>query len=212
MSAPFIAYFNLPAPRLLRLVHASAQPEELFASSFTSLRVLDMVVEEHFPWPTATLSNLVVLRLKNSQDTRRFCATSLFDLIKLARQLEELQLTEFLLLSGDSNGRPILHANLKSIQFIDCDLKFILQHLRFPNTTRLCVEGIGSGLDGKPFPLPSEGIDYFTPLEALPIPVLDQYIVTEVMVHMQAYLTDNIYLRLSFECGMGRSADFMIVF
>ena len=62
-SPSFIAYFNLPASELLRLIHTSPLPERLFALSFASLRVLDVSAKKYFPWST-TLSNLVTLRLK----------------------------------------------------------------------------------------------------------------------------------------------------
>jgi hypothetical protein len=212
MSTSFIAYFNLPAPRLVRLIHTPAQPEGLFASSFTSLRVLDASVGKHFPWPTATLSNLVILRLNNSRSTRRFCATSLFDLIKRTHQLEELQLIDFLRFSGGSSARPIVCTNLKSIHFIQCNVKFILQRLQFPNATSVHVESHGIGSDGEPDLPPSNGIGYFTPLESSPIPILDQQIVTGVTIHMQDWLADNICFKLDLRCGGGQMIDFRVMF
>ena len=207
LSAPFIPYFTLPAPRLLQLIHTQALPEGLFASSFTGLRVLDASVKKHFPWPTATLSNLGVLRLENSRPSRSFCATSIFDLIGRAHRLEELRLTGFLRFSGGFKAKRIPHASLKSIRFVQCNLKCILQHLRFPNATHLRVESYGSGLDGALAPPLSQGAGYFAPLEALPIPVLEQHSVTGVTTHMQNS-SANIYFALELKCGAGRTVDF----
>jgi len=212
MSAPFIAHFNLPAPRLLRLVHTPALPDRLFASSFENLRVLNASVKQHFPWPTATFPNLVALRLENANSTRRFSATSLFDLIGYANRLEELRLIDFLRFSGGSRTKPLTHANLKSIHFIQCNLKFILQQLEFPDATTLQVESYGTGLDGEPNPPPSRDIGYFMPLQARPIPVLNKHVVTGVTIHMQDWFTDNIYFKINLKCGVNRSVDLTTTF
>jgi len=212
MSAPFIAHFNLPAPRLLRLVHTPALPDRLFASSFTNLRVLNASVKQHFPWPTATFPNLVTLRLENVHSSRRFCATSLLDLIGYANQLEELRLIDFLRFSGGSRTKPLTHTSLKSIHFAQCNLKFVLQHLQFPNATTLRVESYGIGLDGELNLPPPKDTSYFTPLQALPIPVLDQHVVTGVTIHMQDWFTDDIYFKISLRCRASRSIDFTATF
>ena len=211
MTTPFITYFTLPAPRLLRLVHSPVLPEGLFSSSFTSLHILDASVKKHFPWPTATLSNLIALRLGNSRSTSRFCATSLFDLIGRAHQLEELRLTDFLRFSGGSKANPIVRASIKSIHFIQCNLKFILQHLQFPNATNLRVESYGIGLDGEPAP-PLSSIGYFAPLQAWPIPVLEQHSVTGVTIHIQDCFANNIYFTLELKCGEGQAVHFTTTF
>ena len=211
LSAPFIPYFTLPAPRLLQLIHTPALPEGLFSSSFTRLRVLDALVKKHFPWPTATLSNLGVLRLENSHPTRSFCAASIFDLIGRAHQLKELQLTGFLRFSSGSKTKQIAHASLKSIHFVQCNLKFILQHLQFPNATRLRVESYGNGLDGVPTLLLSRDTGYFAPLQT-PIPVLEQHSVTGVTTRVQDCFTNSIYFSLELKCGVGRTVDFKTTF
>ena len=92
-STPFTANFDLPAPRLLRIVHSSPLLEGLFASSFPSLANLDASVKRSFPWQTGMFPNLVVLRLTNLPSALPFCATSLFDLIERAPRLEKLQST-----------------------------------------------------------------------------------------------------------------------
>lgn len=212
VSTPFIAYFNLPAPRLLRLIHTSALPERLFASSFTSLRVIDASVKKHFPWPTATLSNLVTLRLENSHCARRFCATSLFDLIGGAHNLEELRLTDFLRFSGDLKTKLFVCAKLKSVHFIQCNLKFILQHLRCPNANSLHVESYGVDLAGEQDLPPSGDVDFFLPLQACSIPIIEQQLSTKISVHMQDLFTNNVYLKLGLECGASRAVDFRVAF
>jgi len=210
-SPSFIAYFNLSAPGLLRLVHTSPLPERLFASSFTNLRILDTSVEKNFPRPT-TLANLVTLRLKNSDSTRHFCATSLLDLIGSARHLEELQLTGFTRFTDGSETRRLICANLKSIRLARCNLKFILQHLQFPNANSFDVESYGIGSTGQ-LDLPHFGdTDYFSPLRACPVPILDQHPLTEVTVHMQDLLVNHTYFRLGLKCGTSRAVDFTIAF
>lgn len=208
MTAPFVAYFNLPVPRLLRLSHAAVLSERLFSSSFTNLRVLDASVKKHFPWPTATLSNLVTLRLENFNSTRTFCAVSLFDLIGRAYKLEELQMTDFLRFSGGSKAKPVVRASLKSAHFIQCNLKFILQHFRFPNAASLRVESYGINLDGEPALPPSKDIGHFAPLRAWPIPVLEQHSVTGITIHMQDCFISNVYFTLELKCGAGRTINF----
>jgi len=211
-SPSFIAYFNLSAPGLLRLVHTSPLPERLFASSFTNLRILDASVKKNFPWPTATFDNLVTLRLKNSNSTRRFCPTSLFDLIGHAHCLEELRLTDFIRFTGGSETRRLICANLKSILFIQCNLKFLLQHLQFPNANSFDVESYGINSDGGPDLPHSRDIGYFAPLKALPIPVLYKRVVTAVTVHMVNCFTDNVYFKLILRCGVGWKFGFTGIF
>jgi len=211
-SAPFIAYFNLPAPRLLRLVHTPALPEGLFASSFASLRVLDASVNRHFPWPITTFSNLVALRLENSHSVHRFCATSLFDLIGRAHHLEELRLTEFLRFSGGSEAKPLVHPNLKYVRLIQCNLQFILQHLLFPNATGLRVESYNIGLAGEPDLPVTEDMGFFSPLQVCSVPILEQHLFTKVTVHMQDLFEDKIYFKLGLGCGKTRTIDFTVTF
>lgn len=207
MSASFITHFDLPAPRLLRLVSTPVHPEGLFASSFTSLRVLDVAVGDRFPWPSATLSNLVVLRLENSQFTRRFCATSLFDLIERAQELEELRLTDFLRFSGSSNKRPIVRTGMKFVHFVQCNSKFILQNLQLPDVTRFHIESYGIGLDGEPSLPSSREIGHFAPLQSLSIQSLDQHTITGIVVHVQDWFTDNVYFRICLKGRAGWTTD-----
>ena len=212
LSAPFIPYFALPAPRLLQLIHTPALPEGLFSSSFTGLRLLDASVKKHFPWPTATFSNLGVLRLENSHPTRSFCAASIFDLIGRTHRLEELQLTGFLRFSSVSKAKLVAHAGLKSVHFVQCNLKCILQHLQFPNTTRLCVESYESGLDGTPTTPLSQDTGYFAPLQTWPIPVLERHNVTGVTTRVLDCFTNNVYFSLGLKCGVDRTVDFTTSF
>lgn len=211
MPIPFVAYFDLPAPRLLRLVHTSILPRELFASSFTNCRILEASVNKLFLWPTAILSNLVTLQLENAHPSHPFCSTSLFDLIQHARQLEELRLTDFLQFSGGSKAE-IVHTNLKSAHFAQCNLKFILQRLRFPNATSLHVESYGISLVGELDLLASRGIGYFSPLQAYCTPILEQHRVTKVSIHIQDWLAENIYFKLGLECGTSRTICFRLAF
>ena len=211
MPIPLVAYFNLPATRLLRLVHTPVLPRELFASSFANCRILDASVNKYFPWPTAILSNLVVLRLKNARSTHYFCAISLFGLIRCARQLEELQLTDFLRFSGSPKAK-LVHANLKSAHFIQCDLKFILRCLRFPNATSFHAESYGINLTGETNPPPSRDIGYFSPLQAYPTPILEQHSVTRVIVHVENWLPNNTYFKLRLECGKSYIVTFTVGF
>jgi hypothetical protein len=210
-TVPFIAQFNLPAPRLLRLIHTPALPEGLFASSFTSLRVLDGSVEKHFPWPTATFSNLVTLRLQNSRPTRRFCATSLLDLIGHAKHLEELQLTDFLRFSGGRKANPLPHASLRSIHLIQSNLQFILQNLLFPNATSLRVESYGIDAAGESDLPASRDIGYFSSLRACSVPILEHRF-TKVIVQMQDLFTSSFYLTLGIECEASRTVNFTVAF
>ena len=211
MPIPFVAYFDLPAPRLLRLVHTPILPRELFASSFTNCRVLHASVDKCLPWPTAILSNLVVLRLANAHSTHPFCAVSLFDMIRCARQLEELRLTDFLQLSGRLETK-LVHANLKSTHFIQCNLKLILQYLSFPNATSFHVESYGINSAAEMDLPPSGDIGYLSPLRACSIPILERRFITGVTVHVDEFFADKIYFKLHLECGASGTATFTVVF
>ena len=208
-SASFISQFNLPAPRLLRLVHTPVLSGRLFASSFGNLRVLDASVKEFFPLPTATLLSLVTLRLKNTHPARRFCTASLLDLVAGACNLEEVQLTNFLRFSGDSK-RSLVLANLKSIHLTQCNLVFLLQCLRFPNATSLRTESHGIDPTGELHILPSRGVGYFSPLEVHPIPILDRHLFTKVTAHTQDLLSDDVRLGIGLEYKEGLTVDFSI--
>ena len=212
LSPSFTAYFTFPAPKLLRLIHRRALPERLFSSSFMDLRVLDASVKNHFPWPTATLSKLVILRLENTHPTRSFCAASVFDLIGRAHQLGELRLTEFLRFSGSYEAKPLAHTNLKSIHFAQCNLKFILQHLQFPNATNLRIESYGSGLDGAPASPLSKDTGYFAPLQTRTIPILGQHSVTGVTIRTQDCFTNGVYFAVGLKCGADRTVNFTNTF
>ena len=204
---PFIAHFNPPAPRLLRLVHTSVVPEGIFSTSFANLRVLDVSVEKYFPWTIPSFRNLVTLRLKNSRPTRRFCSTSLFDLIGRSSCLEEVRLSEFRRFSG-SPKRPVIHANVKLVGFFQCNLEFLFQYLQFPSATAFRVESCGVGPTGQSG-LPSSG-GYFLPLEAHPIPILERYFFTKVTAHTQDLLSGDVHLKIGLECKEGLTADFEI--
>lgn len=106
---------------------------------------------------------------------------------------------------GDKTPRL---SELESVRFIQCNLKFILQYLQFPNVNSFDVQSHGINSDGEP-DLPSSGdVGYFAPLQALPIPVLDKHIVAAVMVHMVNYFTDSIYFKLFLQCGASRTFGF----
>ena len=184
-SAPFIASFDLPAPRLLSLVHYTPLLGELFALQFTNLRVLDASVEGSFPWTTATLSHLVVLRLMNPLHTLRFCAASLFDLIDRAPRLEELRLTNFLRFSGTPLKTPLAHADMKLVHLIQCNAGYILQHLRLTNIDCLHVESSHAiDLAGEPDPPPEAH------------PILEQHLFTKVTLHVRDLPANGIHFEL----------------
>ena len=164
-------------------------------------------MKKYFLWST-TFSNLVTIRLKNSDSTRRFCAPSLFDLIRHAHRLEELRLTGFIRFTGGSETRGLFCPSLKPVRLVQCNLKFILQYLQFPNAKSFDVESHGINSDGEPDLPSSKDIDYFAPLQALLIPVLDKHIVAAVMAHMANCFTDSIYFKLFLQCGASRTFGF----
>ena len=211
LSPTFIANFNLPAPRLIRLVHTAALPEGLFSSSFSNLRILDASVEGHLPWSIATLSNLVVLRLTNSHQAQHFCATSLFDFIGRSRNLEELRLLDFLLFSEGSETNTLIHTNLKSVHFIQCNLMFILQHLQFPNATALRVESYGINMAGEDLQ-PSESVNYFSALRGYSIPILTRNPFAVVTAEAQDLFTNNVYLKLGLQSRESHTVHFTVAF
>lgn len=211
MSARFTPFFNLPAPRLLRLVQIPTHPKGLFSASFSSLRVLDISIRSRFPWPKATLADLVVLRLEHSQFKRSFHAPSLFGLVERTHRLEELVLKDFLRFSEDYNMKPIIHINIKSIHFMQCNVKYILQHLHLPNAMSCRVESYGVSLDGELDPPLSRNVGHFAPLHALSVPGLVQNTVTGVAIHVHVH-DDDVYIRLAFECEAGQTIDFTATF
>ena len=211
-SPLFIAYFNLLAPRLLQLVHRSPLPRGLFSSSLTSLRVLDVSVEKYFPWQIATFSNLITPRLENSHPAHHFCATSLFDLVRHAHHLGELQLTSFLCFSSGSETRHLICMSLKLICFIQCNLEFLLQHLQFLNANSFVVKLYGISSAGKPDLPPFRDMDYFSPLQAYPIPILEQHPLTNVIAHMEDFPTDKVYFKLCLQCEASCTVDLTVVF
>ena len=211
MPTPIIANFDLPAPRLLRLVHASPLSKGLFASSFPNLATLDVSVKESFPWPTAALSNLVVLRLTNFPSTFPFCATSLFDLIGHTPHLEKLQLIDFLQFSGNPETKPLVCTSVKSVCLVQCNARFIFQLLQLPNARNIHIEAYGIGLAGESHPESSSmALGYFSPLEGCFIPILERHLFSKVAIHVQDLLANNVYFKLGLESGAGRKIDFTV--
>ena len=212
-STPFTPNFDLPAPRLLHIVHSSPLLEGLFASSFPSLAILDASAKGSFPWQMTMFPNLVALRLTNLSSTLPFCATSLFDLIERAPRLEKLQLIDFLQFSGNPKTKPLVCANVKSVRLVQCNVRFILKHLRLPNASRLHTESYGIGLAGEPDPQfsPSD-LGYFSPLKGCSVSILEQPAFTKVAIHVQDLLANNVYFKLGLESGAGHDIDFTVAF
>ena len=168
------SHFNLPAPKLHFLRHDCATPPILFSSSFPNLRTLYTHVNKTIGILPSTLSNLVELHLTNSRRTQRFSMKSVLDLLRNTHQLEVLQLSGFTQFGCASTiPEPVELNRLKSVQFTDCHLPELLPRLCFPQLRKFSFCGPGFSPDENTPPTVSN-TDFFSPLQAYPLPILDQ--------------------------------------
>lgn len=179
-------YFNLPAPKLrfLRCYHTISPA--LFSSSFPNLRTLHVYADKMLRVPPAALSNLAELRLENLCRTQRFSIESVLAILQDASQLEVLQLAGFAQfdLVSAAVGPAMELTNLKSAQFMNCNLPELLSRLRFPQLCKFNFRGFNSIPDENTPPSMADNSDFFSSLRACPLPILDREVLTHIFVSM----------------------------
>lgn len=174
-TSHLMSYFSLPAPKLRFLLQDCTVSPNLFSSLFPNLRVLHTRANKVVRIPPSALFNLVELRLVNSHRTRRFSMESVLVLLGNARQLEVLQLSGFIRFSCASTAvKPVELTNLKSVQFIGCHLQELLPRLLFPQLCQFNFSGSDFTPDENTLPSMVGSTDFFSPLRACPLPILDQ--------------------------------------
>jgi len=158
----------------------------LFSSSFPSLRTLHVYVDKVLRVPPAALSNLAELQLENLCWTQRFSIESVLTLLQDASRLEVLQLAGFAQFGFVSTavGPAVELTNLKSAQFMNCDLPELLPWLRFPQLCEFNFRGFNSTPDENTPPSMVGNSDFFSSLRACPLPILDQQVLTHIFVSM----------------------------
>ena len=179
------SYFNLPAPKLhfLRCYHTMSPA--IFSSSFPNLRTLHVYVDKVLRIPPAALSNLAELRLENLCRTQWFSVESVLTLLRDTNRLEVLQLAGFTRFGYASTVvGPVELTNLKSAQFMNCDLPELLSRLRLPQLCEFNFRGFNSTPDENTPPSMAGNTDFFSSLRACPLPILDQQVLTHVFVSM----------------------------
>ena len=176
-------YFNLPAPKLRLLRCDCTMSHVLFSSSFPDLRKLCTHVKKTIRILPSTLFNLVELQLINAHRTQIFSMESVLAILHSARQLEVLQLSGFVQFNCTSaTAEPTELGRLKSVQFTDCHLPEILPRLRFPRLRRFGFHGFGSIPDENTPPSMVGDTNFFSPLRACLLPILDQRALTHIII------------------------------
>ena len=182
-SSHLSPYFNLPAPKLHFLRHDCVMPPVLFSSSFPNLRTLHTHMSQVAGIPSHAVFNLVELRLINHFRARRFSVELVLNLLRDTRQLEVLELSGFSQFDCVfTTIEPVELASLKSVQFTDSHLPELLPRLRFPKLHKFSFRGIDSTLDKNSSPSTVRNTDFFSLLQACPLPILDQRVLTNIII------------------------------
>lgn len=182
-SPRFGQYFNLPAPKLRFLHYNCTTSPVLFASSFPNLRTLHTSMNKIIKIPPSSLSNLVELQLLNSHRAQRSSKASIFALLRSTPRLEALSLSGFTWFSCVSTvPEPVDLANLISVHFTDCHLPEFLLGLRFPQLRKFSFLGSDPTPDENTPPSTVCNTNFFTRLQACPLPILDQRAVNHIFI------------------------------
>ena len=108
---------------------------------------------------------------------------SVLTLLRNTCQLEVLHLMGFARFSRvTATVEPIELGKLKSIKFTDCDLPELLPQLRFPQLREFSFCGSNFTPDENTPPSTTSNTDFFSLLQACPLPILDQQALTHITV------------------------------
>ena len=176
-------YFNYPAPALRFLRQNCVMTSILFVSSFPNLRVLHTRVNNVVRMTPPSSFNLTELQLVNSSRTQGFSMESLLSLLRNTLQLAVLHLSGFAQFCSTYGApEPVQLAHLKSVHFVDCRLQELLPRLLFPQLCEFTsmISGLASDEIAPPFEM--GGTDFFSHLQACPLPIIDQRPLTCIYV------------------------------
>ena len=203
-------YFNLPAPKLRFLLLNCAISPVLFSSSFPKLRALRANVNKVFKQPSSTLFNLSDLRLVNPHRAQKLSMESVLALFRATCQLEVLKLSGFVRFGCiPTTAEPTELSNLKYIQLMDCHPQELLPWLRFPQLCEFNFCGFDFTPDENTPPSMIGNTDFFSSLQACPLPILDQRPLTHIFVSTDEK-SDKIQFTLRMTSGPGLEHKFMI--
>ena len=182
-SSHLSPYFNYPAPALRFLHQDCVMTSILFASSFPNLRVLHTRVNNVIRIPPSSTFNLVELQLVNSSRTQGFSMGSVLALLRSISRLEVLHLSGFAQFCRTYGAaEPVQLAHLKSVHFVDCRLQELLPRLRFPQLDEFTSMISDFASDENTPPSEVGDADFFSPLRACPLPIIDQRPLTCIFV------------------------------